>query len=277
MLDLLIYFGIYLAVISAVVSSGVFMYSALDGTRDMKIEGINPAIATSMAGFFGGVSLILMNAFSGPTHLSIKTDFLEITGYAFLGLFVLMASKALLDKVVFADINFKEALVNDNRLVAIREAAGSIATGVAVFSSLYWVDFSQEGGMVTGAFVLILIALSMLIHGYVFRKRGDINYAAEKDSEEYKAQLAPLAMRCAEVISWAFSLGAGFALSNAMGLSPFVSVASAPVLGVAFMFIVSLVSGLFENRLFGGETTGDGVSRAIVRLVFFTPSLMFFM
>jgi len=38
MLDLLIYFGIYLAVVSAVVGSGVFMYSALDGTRDMKIE-----------------------------------------------------------------------------------------------------------------------------------------------------------------------------------------------------------------------------------------------
>jgi len=230
-----------------------------------------------MAGFFGGVSLILMNAFSGPAHLSIKSEFLEISGYTFFGLFVLMASKALLDKVVFADIDFKEALVNNNRLVAIREAAGSIATGVAVFSSLYWIDFTQEGGIVTGAFVLILITLSMLIHAYIYKNKAEINYNAAKDSDEYKAQLPALAMRCAEVVPWAFSLGTGFALSNAMGLSPFVSVASAPVLGVLFMVIVTLVSGIFENRLFGGVTTGDGVSRAIVRMAFFTPSLMFFM
>jgi len=277
MFETFIYFGIYLLVTSLIVAVGVYSYSGIDGKRDMRFENINAAIAVSMAGFFGGVTFILMNAFAGTTHGSLVYDFAETLAYAVVGMLILMASKKILDKIVFADIDFKKELFNNNVLVAAREAAGSVATGIAVFSALYWVDFSADGGIPVGLFVIALVFLSMMVFSYILRPKKTVDYTISADDEGYASAVSIVVENATSVIAMALSLGVGFGISHSLGLNTLLSVAIAPVIGFVFMVVVYKLASFVGKKVFAGTSIGDTSSRAVIKMAFFVPSLMFFM
>jgi len=277
MFETFIYFGIYLLVTSLIVAVGVYSYSGIDGKRDMRFENINAAIAVSTAGFFGGVTFILMNAFAGTTHGSLGYDLAETLAYAVIGMLILMASKKVLDKIVFADIDFKKELFNNNVLVAAREAAGSIATGIAVFSALYWVDFSADGGIPAGLFVIALVFLSMMAFSYMLRVRKTVDYTISENDDGYADAVSLVVENSTSVIAMALSLGVGFGISHSLGLDTLVSVAIAPMIGFMFMVIIHKLASFVGEKVFFGTSVGCTSSRAVIKMAFFVPSLMFFM
>ena len=121
----------------------------------------NFALSISLAGYFFSVVIIFAGSIVGPTRGLIE-DFINVGGYALLGIILLNISRIFNDKFILQKFsNVKEIIQNQNAGVATVQMGSYIASALVIAGAL-----SGEGGslltlivfFVLGQVVLLLMA-----------------------------------------------------------------------------------------------------------------------
>ena len=140
----------------------------------------NIALATSIAGYFGAITIIYIGAFIGPSK-GILQDFLVIGGYSLLGIILLNLSRLINDKLMLYKFsNVKEIIIDRNAGTGAVQFGTYITSGLIIAGAIH----GQGGGLHTALvfFGLGQIALIAFVWLYNFITPFDIHDEIEKDN-----------------------------------------------------------------------------------------------
>lgn len=126
----------------------------------------NTALAISLAGYFGGVTIIFVGAVDGP-HSSLLEDIWHVGGYALVGTLFLNAARVINDKLILSKFsNSEEIIQRQNLSVGAVQAAAYLASALIIAGAIH-----GEGGGPTLAFVFFLIGqVALIVFALLYRK-----------------------------------------------------------------------------------------------------------
>jgi uncharacterized membrane protein YjfL (UPF0719 family) len=140
----------------------------------------NIALATSIGGYFGAITIIYIGAFIGPTK-GILQDLKVIGGYSLLGIILLNLSRLINDKLILYKFsNVKEIIEDRNAGTGAVQFGSYIASGLIIAGAIH----GQGGGLRTALafFGLGQITLITFAWLYNFITPFDIHDEIEKDN-----------------------------------------------------------------------------------------------
>ena len=140
----------------------------------------NIALATSIAGYFGAITIIYIGAFIGPSK-GIFQDIKVISGYSLLGIILLNFSRLINDKLILYKFSNVKEIIEDRNV-----GTGAVQFGSYISSSLIIAGaiHGQGGGLHTALafFGLGQLALIAFVWLYNFITPFDIHDEIEKDN-----------------------------------------------------------------------------------------------
>jgi len=257
----------------SILMAGVMIYSSFDGKFDFKIDNPNSAVLISFAGFFVGISLMLINAFSGGSEISFLTELANVMVYIVSGFVMLLLSKFVFDKIVNRNYSVANELENGNKAVGIIDAANFVATGFVVFSTLYWYDLKTAQGLELTAIVYVLSMMMLTLYGVVYNK-------ISKCSESFilSGNISEAVQRGVSRVSFSVSIGVSFSLmrefvNESSILLIFGWLSSSLVIYISIMLMSNMVSRITFNK----EDKNYKIASAIVKIAIVMPAPFFFM
>lgn len=134
---------------------------------DQQITGEdNVAQATSLAGYYVGVTILFCGAYLGPTY-GFWQDLLQVGGYTLLGLGLLNLSRYLNDHFILPDFSVATAIREQrNPAAGVILCANYIASALIVAGAIH----GEGGGVVSALVFYALGQLALVLFGWLYEK-----------------------------------------------------------------------------------------------------------
>ena len=154
-----------LFLVLVVIAKWVYNLTAPYNTFTEITENKNQALAVSIAGFIAALSMIYVAVLVGPSN-GFKTDLINVSIYAGLGLVLLLISRLINDKLLLHKFcNHNQLVEHQSLSVGLVQASSYITSGLIIAGALM-----GEGSLIS-ALAFYVLAQFMLI---VFSKAYDI-------------------------------------------------------------------------------------------------------
>ena len=172
----------YLVLYLVIFTGGKYLFSLIIRYSMYKevSENQNSAVSIAYAGFLTGLTIVYIGALTGPTQ-GYVTDMINVTLYSVLGVFLLLISRLINDKLILSQFNNREELIRDKNDGTGAVLFGSyIASGLVVAGAIH----GQGGGIDTAIafFALSQIALVIFTRIYDFITPYRIHDEIENDN-----------------------------------------------------------------------------------------------
>ena len=148
--------------IAVVILAGVKFISAMisnvDATKELSKKD-NHAFGISIAGVALGVSIMMTGVMSGEAGQDYKAEFILVTAYGVLGVFLMSLTRLIFDKVSMPKFSIKDEVAK-NVAAAIIDAGNVVATAIIIRAVMIWMEDSTLSGTL---YVLVGYVLSQAI------------------------------------------------------------------------------------------------------------------
>lgn len=143
-------------------------------------EKDNVALATSMAGYLGGTTIVFIGAFLGPSK-GILEDLVSVGGFSIVGILLLNLSHEINDRfLLYRFCNVKEIIEDRNIGAGAVQFGSYMASGLIVAGSIH----GEGGGIATIAVFYILGQAALIFFTWFYNKITpfDIHDEIEQDN-----------------------------------------------------------------------------------------------
>jgi len=204
--------------IAVVILAGVKFISAMisnvDATKELSKKD-NHAFGISIAGVALGVSIMMTGVMSGEASQNYKVEFILVTAYGILGVFLMSLTRLIFDKVSMPHFSIKDEVAKGNVAAAIIDAGNVVATAVIIRAVMIWMEGDTLSGMM---FVLAGYVLSQAILSLVSL------YRVKSFNAHHKSSLHEVIVDGNVATAWRFSgfrIGVALAITAASGMVPY--------------------------------------------------------
>lgn len=126
----------------------------------------NLAQAASMAGYYGGVTILFVGAYLGPSVLWWQ-DLLVVAGYTLMGLVLLNLSRGLNDRFILHGFSLTHALKDQHNVAAgVILGANYLASALIVAGAIH----GEGGGPLTALAFYALAQLALTLFSWLYEK-----------------------------------------------------------------------------------------------------------
>ncbi|MBF0360525.1 MAG: DUF350 domain-containing protein [Oligoflexia bacterium] len=247
---------IYLMIVILMIFVGKWLFNFITSysLKDELTKKDNLAIALATNGYLVGIAIIAVAANIGETlSLSLFDGVLEVVGFSFLGMVLLLISKFVNEKFILKKFSVRKELIDDRNA-----GTGAVVFGNYVASALIVAEaISVEGGgflFVLLFFFLGQIFLVAFAHIFVYLMPFDVHSELEKDNVAAGVSLG------GALISISIILMKGLSSDSVSTAQLLPNIISFVIVGIFGLFLLSSLRFLFAKFFVFGVDLNKEIS-----------------
>lgn len=153
---------------------------------DRELTGAdNAAQATSLAGYYVGVTTIFCGAYLGPSE-GLWMDLLLVGGYSLLGMVLLNLSRILNDRVILHTFSVATAIKeHHNKAAGVIQGANYVGSALVVAGAIH----GEGGGIVTALVFYLIGQLALLVFSRLYEWMTPYGIQREIENDNLAAGL----------------------------------------------------------------------------------------